>query len=449
MAHTPWFSMGSDLGDLNNDGRMDFMATDMAATTHYRDKVSMGNMDSMAWFLDWAEPRQFMRNAVYFGTGTSRLLEGAYLLGLASTDWTWSTRLEDYDSDGRVDVFITNGVLRDTMNSDLTQAVDQRFQPGSAEWAAFWAGQPMRKESNLAFQNQGDLAFRNVSEAWGLQRQGVSFGTATADFDGDGDLDLAVSNMDAPVSLYRNGSANRQIKLRLVGQQSNRYGIGAKVHITSASVGKQTRFLTLARGWISSSEPVVHFGLGQDDKVDKLEVHWPNGRVQTFKDLKADRFYTITEADGVVASKQPDASMFAPHGGISNSRHQEIPIDDFKLQPLLPNKLSQLGPGLAVGDVDLDGDEDFFMGGARGQAGAIYLSGEQGRFAPSAQPALERDRNSEDMGAVFFDADGDDDLDLYVVSGGIEIDPKGVLLRDRLYLNHAGNVSESRGFRPS
>ncbi len=444
-SYTPWFSMGSDVGDLNNDARMDFMATDMAATTHYRDKISMGNMDEMGWFLDWAEPRQFMRNAVYLSTGTPHVLESAYMMGLAKSDWTWSTRLEDFDGDGLVDVYITNGVIRDTQNSDLSQLAEQQFEAGSEEWADFWVKQPLRKEENLAFRNQGDLKFKESSESWGLKRLGVSFGVATADLDGDGDLDMAVSNFDAPLSLYRNHSQHRHLRVKLVGKKSNAFGIGAKVRIRTASTGTQVRFLTLARGWLSSSEPVIHFGIGQDEKIESLEVEWPSGARQVFRDLPASRVYTITENAG--AGKRDHETvepLFKPVALGTEMRHREIPIDDFKLQPLLPNKVSQLGPGLAVGDIDGDGDDDVYLGGARGQTGAIFKS-VGGTFQSSSQPALASDRQHEDMGAVFFDADGDADLDLYVVSGGIEIDQKGALLKDRLYLNNGSGQFAKAG----
>ncbi|MDG2123726.1 MAG: VCBS repeat-containing protein, partial [Verrucomicrobiales bacterium] len=159
VPHTPWFSMGADAGDLNGDGLLDFVVADMAASSHYREKVTMGNMDDMGWFLDWAEPRQYMRNAVYLNSGAGRMLEAGHLTGLAATDWTWSVRMEDFDSDGRLDVFFTNGAVRDTMNSDLTRFAEAELKPGSEEWVKFWKEQPVRAEKNRVYRNRGGVGF--------------------------------------------------------------------------------------------------------------------------------------------------------------------------------------------------------------------------------------------------------------------------------------------------
>ena len=209
LPHVPWFSMGTDLADVNNDGRIDFLATDMSARTHEREMVMSGNIGKANWFFEVADPRQYVRNALYLNSGAGRMFEAAYLSGMASTDWTWSPRLADFDNDGRVDLFITNGVVRDTMNADLGDFADSHFAPGSPGWANFWAEQSPRKEPNIALRNLGDLKFEDVGASWGLDRMGVSFGSATADFDNDGDLDLAVNNADVPVSLYRNLSDDR------------------------------------------------------------------------------------------------------------------------------------------------------------------------------------------------------------------------------------------------
>ena len=440
VPHTPWFSMGSDVGDLNNDGLLDLFATDMSATSHYREKVMMGNMDDMGWFLEWAQPRQYMRNAVLINAGTGRFRETAFLCGMASTDWSWTPRIEDFDQDGRVDVFVTNGVVRDNMNSDLSEFSKENFKPGSPEYIRFWLEKPLRKEYNLAFRNEGELKFKSVGAQWGLKHLGVSFGAASADFDGDGDPDLVVSNAGEPVTLYRNRVAGRhRVAVKLVGRASNQNGLGATIKLFNSS-GTQTRFVTSARGWLSASETTVNFGLGDEKMVEKLEVLWPGGTRQIFTNLEADQHYTITEPVGQPAPPREErpAVLFSVSPHFSGATHHEDPFDDFARQPLLPNKLSQLGPCMAWGDIDGDGDEDFFLGGARGQAGQVLLDEGGGSFVPRELPALAADARAEDMGALFFDADSDGDLDLFVASGGVEEAAGHESYQDRLYLNDGG-----------
>jgi hypothetical protein len=446
VPHTPWFSMGSDVGDLNNDGLLDLMTSDMSATSHYRDKVMMGNMDDSAWFLDWAEPRQYMRNALFINSGAGSFNEAAFIAGLSSTDWTWSPRIEDFDQDGHADLFITNGVMRDNMNSDLTAYATKNLKPGSPEYIKFWVEQPMRKEDNLAFRNLGDLKFESIGESWGLKHNGVSFGAATADFDGDGDPDLIVSNAGEPVTIYRNHTeARKRVAIELVGVVSNKRGLGATIRMVT-SAGVQTRTITSSRGWLSSSETTVLFGLGEAEQVDRLEVLWPVGTRQVFESLAADQHYTITEPVGQPAPEQPakPKPLFVESNHLVGAIHKETPFNDFNLQPLLPNKLSQNGPGSAWGDVDGDGDQDFFLGGAKGQGGQLFVSDGAGAFSKKEVPVFDRWMESEDMGVVFFDCDGDGDLDLFVAHGSSEEAPGHSSYCDQLFLNDGqGNFSEA------
>ena len=458
VPRTPWFSMGSDVGDLNNDGLLDFFASDMSATNHYRDKVMMGNMEDTGWFLDFAEPRQYMRNAVYLNSGSGKMLEVAFQAGLASSDWTWTPRLEDYDNDGLVDVFATNGILRDSMNSDKSQLAAKAFKDGSRRWAEFWAKQPMHKEANLAFRNAGNLKFENVAADWGLDRTGVSFGAATADFDNDGDLDLVVNNADAKMSLFENRSSEgNSLRVGLRGTRSNRFGIGATVHVRTGSESR-TRYVTLARGWLSASEPILHFGLGDNSTVDELVVEWPSGHTQTLRNIPSDQICTVTEPLGEPAShpvSQRPLSRFAATArfheapDFGSARHREKPFDDFAIQPLLPNRQSQMGPALAVADVDGDGDADCFLGGASGSPGQLLIN--DGKcFSPTLVPAFAVDAGSEDIDAMFFDIDGDGDQDLIVASGSAEWRPGATQYRDRLYRNNgAGQFSRDAAALPN
>ncbi|MCA9214816.1 MAG: VCBS repeat-containing protein [Planctomycetales bacterium] len=438
LPHTSWFSMGADFGDLNNDGLFDFLVVDMAATTHFAQKTTMGAMSAAKLAKVAGPPPQIMRNALYVNSGTARFQEAAYLAGLANSDWSWSVKIADFDNDGLQDVFITNGMARNINNSDIIVTDDMRI--GHEEFD-FYADTPTRPEQNLAFRNEGNLNFRDVSKEWNLAHVGMSYASATADLDGDGDLDLVVANLDEPVSIYRNdinsaqSSANRLV-VRLHGKNGNSQGIGSTVKLKSTS-GEQIRQLIPTTGFLGDSEPIAHFGLAADDKVDSLEISWPSGRVQTVSNVKLNHRIDIAEpTEDLDAEKhraEMHSKMFA--GGPISIRHQDDYFDDFQLQPLLPNQLSQFGPDLKFGDVNGDGLEDFYMTGSAGYAGQLFVRDSDGSFRLSAQAAFEIDAAAEDLGCHFFDADGDGDLDLYVASGSVENHDHPALYQDRLYVN--------------
>ena len=438
IPHTPWFSMGADAGDINNDGFLDFVASDMAGTSHYKQKLNMGEMDADGWFLETAEPRQYMANAVYLHSGAGRFLEAAQLLGLSNTDWTWSPKLDDFDNDGWQDIFFSNGMTRNWFNSDLLAEQGRKGGFGSAKGGRVFLDSPILRERNLVFRNTGDLRFDRVSQSWGLDHEGVSFGAATADLDGDGDLDLVVNNFDEPVSIYRNqGTTGNRLVVHLRGTISNRYALGAFVRIETEQ-GIQTRYLSPVAGYVSSDNLAIHFGIGESSRVGKLSVRWPNGGTSEYLGLETGRAYTITE-DGrnfVRDDEDPRDPLFHRWEGLASLEHKEDAYNDFADQPLLPNRVSRLGPGMAWTTDEETGDLAAFVAGASGQAGRLVRLAKAGNDPEGASEEIFReDAGREDMGGIFFDFDGDGDDDLYVVSGGLGRWPGDFLLGDRIYVN--------------
>ena len=437
VPHTAWFSMGTDSNDLDGDGRPDLIVADMSGTTHYKQKLGMGAMSASAEFLATAFPRQYMRNAVFLSTGTGRLREAAHMAGLANSDWTWTVRLSDFDNDGKVDVYFTNGMAVNLNRADSPEL--SKVFPGETEWDKHQRAKtgPLN-EQNLAFKNLGKLKFENVSKDWGLDHVGMSYASTAADLDRDGDLEIITANLDEEVSIYQNNSTNQNTLLvELVGTLSNPNGIGSTIRITTEK-SNQSRYVTLTRGYMASGEAISHFGLGSEEKIIELSVQWPSGHIQIFKDLSANQFYTITEPGKEPQSlpKTEKKKLFSPlKSSLAGLKHKETLYDDYAVQPLLPQKHSQLGPGMAWGDIDNDGDDDFYYSGAKGNPGRLIRNDGNGKFASITGGAIGADASAEDMGALFFDSDSDGDLDLYVVSGGVECKKNDPVLQDRLYIN--------------
>jgi hypothetical protein len=431
VPHTPWYSMGSDAGDINNDGKLDLVASDMSGSTHYNRQIGLGDIVAERWFLNYPTPPQYMRNAVYLNAGGGRFMEVAYLAGLANTDWTWSVKLLDLDCDGWLDVYITNGMTRDAFNSD--NKVEEKLVATKEQAEKFWQEKPVKRDRNMALRNEGDLRFTNMARAWGLDHLGVSFGAAWGDLDADGDLDLVVSNYDQQAAIYRNqSSAAHSIKIRLKGRASNRWGIGSVVTIETDR-GNQMRQLKHASGYMSADEPIVHFGLGEATAIRRLAVQWPSGHAQTFDNLAPDRFYTITEPDGRPPEGQATEvkpTLFARSSALGKLTHREQFFADFTREPLLPYRLSQLGPGMAWGDIDGDGNDDVYVAGASGQTRQLLLREPGGAFRFIVPAIFQHDRGADDMAPLFFDADADGDQDLYVSSSSVES-----VAPDRLYIN--------------
>ncbi len=437
MPQISWSSMGADAGDLDNDGHLDLMVADMAATTHFKAKVNMGDMQGrMRTVLETGWPRQAMRNHLFWGTGVDRYQESAWFSGLAGTDWSWAVKFADFDLDGFQDIFLTNGHSRNFTDADIPFSVASLI--GRTQFEVYRNADRLR-EPNLAFQNRGDRRFKAAPD-WGIDHVGMSFAAATGDLDGDGDPDLVVANLDEEIHLYRNNATGTgRFSVRLEGTNGHRSGIGARIILTDSTGIRRTRWMTPQTGFQSQNASDLLFGLGEARAVS-LEITWPSGLRQTLAIGKGETVAIVREAGTAPPEKVLPRPRFTAAMAPAFT-HSERAFNDFARQPLLPGRLSRFGPCLAAGDADGDGDTDFFVGGAAGQAGALFLRDEKAGFVESPQPILgEFAKQTESVAAVWFDADGDDDLDLYVVSGSVEEEPGHLFYRDRLYLNDASGI---------
>ena len=438
LPHVPWFSMGTDSADINNDGWPDLMTSDMAGSDHYKAKMGMGDMEDNGWFLRSSNPKQYMRNSLFLNAGQGRFMEIAHQAGVGSTDWTWSVKFGDFDNDGFVDLLGTNGMMQDRTNSDLLRKA--KSLKTREERVNFWKKIPPKKDQNFIFRNFDGLHFTKMGKEWGFNFLGVSFGTALADFDRDGDLDVAVASMEEPYKLYRNDltAVGAAVTLRLYGHSSNRWAIGATVRITT-ELGSYWRTLASSQGYASANSPVLHFGLGKAQKISEIQVRWPDGNADSFTDLPINAHHHLHQSGekGLLRKRPIAEPQFKPDDRFSKIRHQENLVDDFGLQPLLPYRLSQLGPGISWGDVDNDGDLDLFAGQSRISGSELYLQDSGGSFIKKEQKYFSDSQlvPFKDMGSLFLDADSDGDLDLYVTSGGYDPGVRSLYLRDRLFLN--------------
>ena len=441
LPHTSFSSMGADLGDVNNDGFIDFLVADMAATSHARDQHSIADARGRTEEEPNSAPK-YHRNALLLNTGTDAFQEGAYLAGIAATDWTWSVRLEDLDNDGHVDLFVTNGFPRDP-GADTVLRMMRAETP--AERIRIMYQSPPQAERHLALRNMGDLRFEDVSTEWGIGRKGVSFGAALGDLSGDGNLDIVYSNYHAGVTVLRNDCDTGHVaNIDLRGTVSNRYGVGATVRVESA-LGVQVRQLTLARGYMSSSEPMLHFGFGADTTIRRMVVTWPSGHVQAFENLAVDRRYTITEPSAPIAipATPPRApGQFEEVGratGLSLYSHEEA-VDEFVGQRLIPFRQNPHGPALAVGDVFGNGRDDIVLGGTTRDSLRIVHAAPSGEYLVADSTAVPTGTTVDDGPVLLFDSAGTGRQDLLVTKGGNSLPAGAQEYQPRLYLNdgHGG-----------
>ena len=480
MPYISLSSMGLDIADLNNDGWPDIYVVDMLPDDEHRLKTTTS-------FEDWNRLQnevkngfhyQFTRNMLHLNNGNGTFSDIGQLAGVARTDWSWSPLIADLDLDGYKDIYVTNGLAKDVTSQDYIAFLSSRATMVQATRGARVDFQRLvdamtsTKLPHYAFRNRGDLTFANESATWGLDTPSFSNGAAYGDLDGDGTLDLVVNNVNQEAFVYRNNARtltqNRFLQVRLEGTGANRFAIGAKVTLWS---GTQQFFQELepTRGFQSSVDYTLTFGVGLRDTLDSMKVEWPDreGRVSVLRRVATNQRVTLRQSDGerpALGASLRQPSGHPPSRGPQRRPlltdvtdavalpylHHEDEFVDFDREPLMPKLLSTEGPMLVVGDVNGDGLDDMFIGGAKGQAGKLLIQQPDGRFVSTNEKLFEADATSEDLGAVFFDADGDGDLDLYVVSGGSEFSPMSPALQDRLYLNDGrGKFRKAAGSLPS
>ncbi len=463
VKHQSMFSMGVDISDFNNDGMPDIMVLDMLAENNLRKKTTIAKNQYEVYINNdrWGFEYQHVRNMLQLNNGENvPFSEIGQLAGVYQTDWSWSTLFVDVDNNGLRDILITNGFPRDITDKDF-----MNYRKGVASYASsvmLLDSIPIIKIPNYAFKNNGDLTFSNVGRDWGLNIPSFSNGAVFADLDGDGDLDYVVNNINEPAFVFENTldpltTGHHYLRIRLKGSNQNIQGLGAKIVIRVDDGQMQFHEHYLTRGYMSSVEDVVHFGLGDHQHIESLEVLWPDGSYQKLDKLNSNQIIDLNQAD---AKKVSISTLNFPLGPIKHQpfmmevsdqlgidfKHVEKDKIDYNIQRTLPHKLSQFGPSLAVGDINGDGLEDFIVGSSEGFIPRAFIQNKKGTFNEKPLWNSEAESRFEEMGMVLFDIDNDGDLDLYMVSGSNEFKPGAEEYSDRLYLNDgAGNFSEAKG----
>lgn len=461
LSHLSLFSMGVDIADVNSDGYADILTLDMLPPDNTRQK-QLFVPDRYEVFQNMVSSGlhyQYMRNMLHLNNGDGSFSEIGQLAGLSSTDWSWAPLIADFDNDGLQDVFVSNSFKRDFTNNDfLKYRADQQLKNqgmvNHSLYSALIKNLPTHTFHNYIFKNNDNLVFSDKSYDWGFEQSSTTNGVAYADLDNDGDLDLIANNLNQNAIVYQNNADKigsfHYLKVQLEGTQSNGSGIGAKV-IVYSSGKKEQRELFPVRGFISSIEPTLHFGLGNSLYADSVTVQWPSGIYQTISNISADQLITIKEeaTSNFIGEEKAESLLFKKITTNITYKHRENEFIDFKIQPLLPRAYSADGPALAIDDVNKDGLNDIFVGGAKDQAAELWVQLKNGQYKKLPIQDFIQDAASEDVGAEFIDADNDGDQDLYVVSGGYEFEVGDKKLQDRLYLNDGhGNYRRTRNALP-
>ncbi len=468
INHISFSAMGSDISDLNNDGLEDILVMDMAIEEPVRQKQLFAvnqNYDKFQLLLKYGLYYQYPHNSFQLNNGNGTFSEISYYAGIAETDWSWSVLTADYDNDGWKDLYMTNGLKRDMTDWDykvfVLDSIINTMNTGKSVNLNTWLkSMPEVPVKNYFYRNSGTLQFEKVTDIWSDAPASFSNGTAYADLDNDGDLDLVVNNIDAPAFILKNNArenaaANNYLRLKFYKKPGSFEEVyGPVVTLTNAAGKIQLQHYDPQRGFLSSSEHVLHFGTGSETVIPKVEIVFPSSKKITLENVAANQVLTIYESDAKITGAAISKTGRYTFNDISKSgkmsfTQKENDFIDFKREPLIPYKCSRKGPYYAKADVNGDKLDDLFIGGAAGFEAKLMLQNASGSFTEKKQAVFTTDKNREDMGAVFFDADGDGDTDLYVVSGGAEFSQGNRLYQDRLYKNDGkGNFTAAANALP-
>ncbi len=447
LGHSSQFSMGSDMVDINNDGLQDIFTLDMLPEDNKRQKLLMAPDNYSKFDLNVRSGfhHQYMRNMLHINNGNNSFSEIGQVAGISNTDWSWAPLLADLDNDGFKDLYVTNGYFRDYTNRDFIDYMDNYVQQKGLikrqDVLEIIKNMPASNVVNYVYHNDGTMKFTKKNSAWGMNYASNSNGAAYADLDNDGDLDLVVNNINQDAFIYENNSISKEhhyLQVQLQGQGMNSLGIGAKVTVFSNGQQQKLEQMT-ARGYLSSISPILHFGLGKEVSIDSLKVEWNNNTTEVLKNVKVDQQIVLSQENASIKkSKQYQPNTWAQEIASSiDYKSLEHSTNDFKRQTLLIHQMSFTGPCMVKGDVDKDGLEDVYVGGVKGQSGAVFLQQKNGSFRKRSIKALEIDADKEDSDAVIFDANGDGNADIFVSSGGYyEFSEGDKQLQDRLYLGN-------------